>query len=428
MDNRLHWAWIILAASYITIFTNISIRFSYNILMPEMIVSLRINKTQAGLIASCFYLTYTIFSPLLGYLTDRFSPRKILILFSFILGVGTFLMGRAVSLPEACLSYAMVAVGSSAMWTPLFTLVQRWFGVRRRGMIVGILSSGFTIGYGMMGLILPPLVSRFDWRTCWFILSVPAFALMLINGLFIRTKPQQLNLRPWGEETFTLSEKPSPESQAAPRYKELLKSRNVWMVAISYFFITFTAYSLNLFVVTYGSMELRLSYAQAGKLASVIAFSGTLGALLIPFLSDFLGRKRCLLFLDISLSATIMLVILAGNVWQPLVIAICLFGISYAAVWPMYAAAAADFFPVGATGSVLGFWTIFYGLGLMLAGIVGGYIADLTGTFTWSFVLAACAGALGTFFLWKMKTVAELPSLTSISNPQQPKAGGTDDK
>jgi hypothetical protein len=56
MTKRIHWAWIILIASYITIFTNISIRFSYNILIPEMIVSLKITKTQAGGIASSFYL------------------------------------------------------------------------------------------------------------------------------------------------------------------------------------------------------------------------------------------------------------------------------------------------------------------------------------------------------------------------------------
>jgi sugar phosphate permease len=408
MGNRLHWAWIILAASYITIFTNVSIRLSYNILMPEMILSLRINKTQAGLIASSFSLAYTIFSPLLGYLIDRYSARKILILFCFILGVGTFLMGRAASLPEACLSYALVAIGSSAIWTPLFTLVQRWFGLRRRGMVVGILSSSFTVGYGIMGLILPPLVSRFDWRTCWFILSIPAFALMLINGLLIRAKPEELNFRPWGEDDFSPSEKQSPESQTPSRYMDLLKSRNVWLVAISYFFISFTAYSFNLFVVTYGAMELKLSYAQAGKLASAIAFSGTLGTLLIPFLSDSWGRKRCLLLLDLSLSAAILLVIVAGNSWPSLMIAICIFGISYAAVWPMYAAAAADFFPKRATGSILGFWTIFYGLGFMVAGIVGGYIADLTGTFTWSFAVAAFAGSLGTFFLSKMKTVPEI--------------------
>jgi len=408
MKNRIHWAWVILIASFITILTNISIRFSYGILMPEMIISLKITNTQAGVIASSFYLAYTIFSPLLGFLIDRVSARKLLTLFSFILGIGTFLMGKPVSLFQACLFFAIVAIGSSAMWTPVFTLVQRWFGVRRRGMVVGILSSAFTIGYGIMGLILPPLVSRFDWRTCWFFLSIPAFALILINGLLIRTKPQDLNLTPWGEDSFIPTENPSPAAQAGLPYRELLKIRNLWLVAISYFFIAFTAYVINIFVVTYGTMELRFPYAQAAKLASAIAFSGFIGSLLLPILSDSLGRKRCLTIIDISLSVSIILVISAGSHWNALVTTICIFGFFYAAVWPMYAAAAADFFPAGSTGSVLGFWTIFYGLGLMLAGILGGYIADLTGSFTRSFILAAFAGALGTFFLSQMKKAGNI--------------------
>jgi len=401
--KRIHWAWIILIVSFVTIFTYISIRFSYAILMPEMIVSLKITKTQAGAIASSFFLPYTIFSPLLGLLVDRVSARKLLTIFSFILGGGTFLMGKSNSLFQACLFFAIVGIGSSAMWAPVLTLVQRWFGVRRRGMVLGILSTSFTIGYGVMGLILPPLVVRFDWRTCWFILSTPAFALVLINGFLLRTKPQDLDLSPWGEETFLSLEKLSATPKAGIRYRELLKMQNLWLVAVSYFLIAFTSYVINIFIVTYGAMELRFLYAQSAKLASAIAFSGTLGALLIPILSDFLGRKGCLILTDISLSASILLIISAGNRWNLLIATVCIFGFFYAAVWPMYAASAADFFPLEATGSVLGFWTIFYGVGVMLAGILGGYIAELTGTFTRSFLVAAVAGSLGTFFFSQVK-------------------------
>lgn len=91
MSERIHWAWIILIASFVTVFTAYSIRLSYGILLPEMIVSLKITKAQAGVIASSFYLAYTIFSPLLGFLVDRFDARKLLVLFCFIMGVGTFI-------------------------------------------------------------------------------------------------------------------------------------------------------------------------------------------------------------------------------------------------------------------------------------------------------------------------------------------------
>jgi sugar phosphate permease len=408
MTKRIHWAWVILFASFITVFTNYSIRLSYGILMPEMIMALKITKAQAGAIASSFYLSYTIFSPLLGFLVDRVSARQLLTFFSFMLAGGTFLMGKPASLSQACLFFAIVGMGSSAMWTPLVTLVQRWFGFKRRGMVLGILSLSYTIGYGIMGLVLPPLVARYDWRTCWFILSAPAFALGLINGFLLRTKPQDLNLRPWGDGPSLPPLNHSGLTQAKVRYGELLKLRDLWLVAISYFLIGFTAYMINIFIVTYGTMELGIPYLRAAKLASAIAFSGTVGALSIPILSDFLGRKRCLILIDFSMAASIILIVWAGSNWAALLAAAGTFGIFYAAAWPMYGAAAADFFPPGATGSVLGFWTIFYGIGLILAPTLGGYIADLTGTFTWSFLLAAATGAGASFLISRIRKSGDL--------------------
>jgi len=56
----------------------------------------------------------------------------------------------------------------------------------------------------------------------------------------------------------------------------------------------------------------------------------------------------------------------------------------------------------------LGFWTLFYGLGLILSPALGGYVADLTGTFTWSFLMAAMTGVLSAFFLSRITSRADL--------------------
>ena len=398
MTKRIHWAWIILLASFFTTFTNYSVRLGFTILMPEMIVSLKITKAQAGAIASSFYLAYTIFSPLLGFLIDRFSARQLLVIFCFILGTGTFLMGQSASLFQACLFFAIGGVGASALWTPVVTLVQRWFADKRRGMVLGILSTSSAIGFGVMGLVLPPLVARYDWRICWLILSIFAFALVPLNGALLRTKPQDLNLKPWGDEPDLVSVNPPEELKVGLSYRELLKLRNLWLGSISYFSISFTAYVIITFIVTYGTMELKFPFAQAAMLASAFAFSGFFGALFIPTLSDFLGRKRCLILVCTLIALSTLLIIWAGSNWVALFSAVCILGFFFAAAWPLYAAAAADFFPRGVTGSVLGFWTIFYGLGAVVAPILGGYMADLLGTFTKSFLMAAATAALGAFF------------------------------
>ncbi len=396
MTKRIHWAWIVLLASSMSVFIAYSIRLSYSILMPEMIKSLKISKAEAGAVASSFNLVYSFFTPFLGYLVDRASARKILTFFGLILGVGTFLMSQPTSLPQACFFFAVVGFGSSAMWTPVVALVQRWFGAKRRGLILGLLSISYAFGYGIMGLVHPLLVARYDWRTCWFLLSFLALATVPINALFLRNKPQDLNLRPWGEEAGLLGEAP-PEPKVKMDYKELLKLGNLWWAGVAYFFSAFNSYVVNTFMVTYGNLELGVPYAQAAKLASTIAFCGMAGAIGLPLLSDYWGRKKILIVGNFLMGLSVLLIIWAGKSWFSLVMAVGFFGIFYAGVWPLYAAAAADYFPPEVTGSVLGFWTIFYGLGLVSAPILGGLIADRTGTFVWSFFLAAMSGFLGAF-------------------------------
>ena len=61
------------------------------------------------------------------------------------------------------------------------------------------------------------------------------------------------------------------------------------------------------------------------------------------------------------------------------------FGFPYGAIFPLYAACARDYFPKEVAGSVLGLLTIFYGVGAMVSPVLSGYLADITGTFRWSF-------------------------------------------
>jgi sugar phosphate permease len=403
MTSRIHWAWVILSVSLATTFIHYSIRLGYGILMPEMILSLKINKAQAGAIYSSFFLAYTIFSPILGFMIDRFSARLLLGVFSALLAAGTFFMGMPQTLFQACLAFFLAGIGASAMWTPVATLLLRWFTGKRRGLALGILSISSAMGYGIMGLALPLLATDYGWRACWFLLGAGAFLLVPLNGLLLRDRPQELRLGPWGETTDSGSMPLPAESKEGFAYRRILRMPGLYLAGISYFFIGLNAYLVNLFIVTYGALELKYSFARAAQLASSIAFIGIAGALLLPPLSDYIGRKKCLIIINAGMAASALLIIWAGDSRLALLAATGAFGIFYMGVWPVYAALAAEFFPAGATGSVIGFWTIFYGLSVVLAPAVGGYLADATGTFVYSFLTAAVSGGLATLFLLPIK-------------------------
>jgi sugar phosphate permease len=384
----IHWGWVVLGSSFVTLFITYSIRIgAYPVLLPEMIKNLRMTKAQAGMIKSAFSLTYLIFAPLMGWLTDRIGGRKVISFFCLVLGGGTFLMGSAWSFTASAFFYSIVGIGAAAMWVPYATLIQRWFGVKKRGLALGILNSSSAAGFGLMGFVLPLIVLRYHWRVGWYLLGIAGFFLFFLNGLLLRDQPEEMGLVPWGESVEKAKEITLPSQTMG--YLEILKEGRFWIIGLSYFAIAYGTYAIVDFIVTYGTVELQIPYRVASLFITVFAMTGVVGGILLTTLSDYIGRKKSLVIIQTLVALSVLFVIFGGSDIRLLMLGMGCFGFLYGAIWPMYAACVGDYFPKEVTGTVLGLLTIFYGSGMMFSPVLTGYLADVTGTFRWSFGLGA---------------------------------------
>jgi len=391
----IHRGWIILWVGFVTLLIAYSIRIgAYSVLLPEMIRDLRLTKVEAGMIKSAFGISYLLFSPLMGWLTDIIGGRKVISFFCLFLGGGTFLMGEAESFITSAIFYFIVGIGASATWVPITTLVQRWFGEKKRGFALGILSPSYGIGFGLMGIILPMIVSRYNWRIGWQLLGGFGLGLIFLNGILLRDNPKIMGISPWGENR---EEKESPSFSQKISYGEILKNDRFWIIGISYFMISFGIYTIVDFIVTYGTLELKIPYNISSLFITIIAFSGVAGGFILTTISDYIGRKKSLILIQFSVTIGILLILMARSHLSLLIIGTLLFGFLYGAIWPMYATCVRDYFPENIAGTILGLFTIFYGIGVMLSPVLTGYLADLTGTFRWSFGLSGLSALLSAF-------------------------------
>ena len=112
-------------------------------------------------------IIYGCIAPLAGGLVDRFRPRVILPIGAVLMGGGAALCSRATTQWEFYFFYgAMVAAGLSlAGWTPLTTIVSRWF-VKRRGLAYGIMTAGFG-GSLIYASLAQFFISTFGWKTAY---------------------------------------------------------------------------------------------------------------------------------------------------------------------------------------------------------------------------------------------------------------------
>lgn len=405
--SRLHWAWIVLASSFITLFVNYSIRIgAYSILLPKMIEDLQINLVEAGLIRTAYFLAYVLGSPFMGWLTDRMGGRWVISFFSLFLGTGTFLMGLVPNLPYAILCYGMVGLGAAAIWTPTVTLIQRWFSASRRGMALGILSPSYAIGFGLMGLILPWMIETTGWRMAWFLLGITGWGLVLLNGLLLRNDPGEMALQPWGDTEK--SSVPFSHPQRRDLFGSLLRRATFWWMGLSYFFISLAAYMISDFVVAYSVMELQIDHGKASGLLTIMAASGILGGFSLMWLSDFIGRKKALFIIHITLAMSILWILLVQGDFFLLRIGIAGFGFLFGAIWPMYGACTRDYFPKEVTGSVFGIMTIFYGLGAMVNPLLTGLMVDHTGSFRGAFGMGILSSSVAALVVTGLKKPLDL--------------------
>ncbi|MEE4355533.1 MAG: MFS transporter [Desulfococcaceae bacterium] len=387
----------IISSGFLTVSIAYAIRYGYGILLPEMLSPLGISKTEAGIIYASYFFAYTLFSPFLGRMSDRCNIRFLLTFFTAVLGLGAFLMAWASSVFTAALFFTIAGIGHAACWSPVMALVQRQVPDHRRGMALAFTTMGSAVGIAGWSLCLPLIVADSGWQYGWISMGIFGFCVAGMNCVLIRDTSDQKRINP-GETLFI-------------SYRKLLKERILWIIGFSYLLTGFVVLVPFTFLTVYAREELGLSYAVSTGFIAVISICGMAGKLLLGILSDSLGRIRVMILCSLCMGAGC-----CGMAYgrEPFFLYGCaaLFGLGFGAVWPVYAAAAPDFFPKNISGSVIGLWTLFLGAGSIVSPVICGWTIDHSGSYTRAFLLGGVGSGLSVLCL-----LPGLKRLCPVSSP-----------
>ncbi len=334
-------------------------------------------------------------------LTDRLGARRIISTFAILLGTGTILMGTVETFWQAAASFAVVGIGGAAMWTPVITLVQRWFSVRKRGMALGILSTGFGLGFAAMGGFYPVIVARWNWHYCWYIMGIAALVMVVVDSCF-----SGANRRMWVPGPGVRQRKKAEQTTAAAsqakkgNYRETFSTPGFWMIGFSYFLIAGALYIVTTYMVDYARYNVGFTFEKASSLATVHGLGQLVGVLVIPSASDYIGRRMTIFLSNLFIAASILGVVLAGGNGVALFTCIAVLGAFYGATFPMYGAISGDYFRKEITGTVIGTLTAFYGIGAIIGHRAGGHIRDVTGSFSIPFTMALFAAVFSAILMF----------------------------
>ncbi|TGK05007.1 MFS transporter [Leptospira semungkisensis] len=142
-----------------------------------------------GLIPICFFVLGGFVSVYMGYLTQRFS-RKPLVIGTVLLGeIPCLLSGFARTYDEFLILRTLTGFGLGGSFPLLFSLVGDYFSDRSRSTAAGYLSLSIGLGVGlgqMTGGTLGTADPVNGWRLSFIYMAAPSFLFMLIYGLFCK--------------------------------------------------------------------------------------------------------------------------------------------------------------------------------------------------------------------------------------------------
>ncbi|KAF2209807.1 hypothetical protein CERZMDRAFT_100209 [Cercospora zeae-maydis SCOH1-5] len=132
---------------------------------------------------SAYLITLSSLGPLNGKLSSVFSPRSCIVVSSLLLALGCFLCALSSSFETFVFGRSFQGVGASGVFTISIIIVLELTGSKRRGLGIGLLNSGFTVGVAAGATAAGALLPITGWRALFW-MQIPICAVVSLALLF----------------------------------------------------------------------------------------------------------------------------------------------------------------------------------------------------------------------------------------------------
>lgn len=183
-------AWLVVALLWVAAFLNYLDRNMITTMRGSLVEAIPMTDAQFGLLTSVFLWVYALFSPIAGYMADRFSRSRIVTVSLFIWSVMTWLTGHAKSFDQLLIARALMGVSEACYIPAAFALIVDYHRGPTRSRATSIHLTGFTIGSGLGGLG-GWLAERQGWSSAFVIFGIVGIVHSVVLLLILRDTPRE---------------------------------------------------------------------------------------------------------------------------------------------------------------------------------------------------------------------------------------------
>jgi len=340
----------------------------------------------------------------MGWLTDKLGPRAVLTVFGSFVGICYLLLSQITSLWQFQMTYALIGgIGISTITVPVMATVSRWF-LKRRGLMIGIVQAGVSIG----GFLFPPfsvwLILAHGWRTAYAILGVIALVGIVGAGFFLRRDPRDVGQWPDGAREEVEKEMIQPLSTSLnPVFslREAIRTSQFWILVGLYASFGFCRTTFTAHIVVQ-VQDLGFTLFDGANVLAVLSASSIIGRIGMGRVADKIGNKPAFI---ISFAATAIIlgwVLIAHSLWGLYLFAL-VFGFAWGAQAVLRFAVTSEVFGMVSLGLLMGIFGFAESGAATFGSYIAGHIFDVTGSYQQAFWAGIVISVVGIALAWLLK-------------------------
>lgn len=422
--------WWIVSLIFLATLINYIDRLTISVLASEITRDLHLSNTEFGGIVTWFLLAYTISQSLSGKLYDRIGTRLGFTFSIIVWSLAAMAHAFARGLGSLSLFRFILGFGEAGNWPGAAKTIAEWFPIKQRAFGMAIFNSGAAIG----SIVAPPLIvwlaQTYDWQTTFLVTGSLGFLWLVLWLLFYQTPdrhrwitPEELKFIRDGqvvqtataEQEFAETQVPishdrgtraiakqteqestptiedigisvtpgDAATEGAPRWRELLRYRQVWAIVASRFLTDPIWWLYITWLPKYLADARGFSLTKIGLFAWVPFVAADAGSLTGGWMSGYLigrgwsvdrARKAVILVAALLMPAGIVAAFVDNPMVALALIGVVLFGFQ---VWiNNVQTLPSDFFSDRAVASVAGLGGTGAGIGSMIFIFTTGWVVD----------------------------------------------------
>lgn len=387
------YAWAILAILFLGLLVSFGVRASFGAYIAPWEHDFSIDRTVVTSISMLSFAVFAVAQPLAGKLDDYFGGRIVPSASILLVGVSLLLSSQATAFWQILIFYgigfSLGLAGCSNVTAT--TIVSRWF-LKKKGFALGSAVSGMAVGQ----LIITPatlfLINQFSWRFALGAISLLILAVVTpLTFIFIRSKPEDAGLRPYGYTKESVSETPAPSQVQTNEQKaslfNIFKVKIFWQLTIPYFICGFT---------DVGLIQIHLIPFAQGKgfplsivalTFSIIAICNIVGSIGTGYMSDHFNRSRQLSLIYITRALMFVFILIIKIPWLLIPFAVIYGTTEMASIAPTNSLTA-QLFDRYSIGTIIGFVSVSHQLGGALGSWIPSLLFEITGSYGFIFIFS----------------------------------------